>query len=56
MTAVWFVTYLFQGHARRVGPMPFEASEPCARELARKPGITNVRLEKWACVDSKEVE
>ncbi len=54
MTTVSFVTYLAKDQLRRVGPMPFEAAETFAKELARKPEIHAVRLEKWACVDSQE--
>ncbi len=54
MTTVAFVTYLAKGQLRRVGPMPLEAAESFAKELARKPDIHAVRLEKWACVDSQE--
>jgi hypothetical protein len=34
--------------------MPTEAGEAFARELSRRSGISSIRLEKWACVDSKE--
>lgn len=51
---VSFVTYLYQSQLRRVGPMPTEAGEAFARELSRRSGISSIRLEKWACVDSKE--
>lgn len=54
MITVSFVTYLYQGVLRRVGPMPLEAAETFTKELARKPEIHAVRLEKWACVDSQE--
>jgi hypothetical protein len=54
VTTVAFVTYLFQDQVRRVGPMPEEAAEPFAKELARKEKITGVRLEQWMCVNSKE--
>lgn len=54
MTTVAFVTYSFQSLSRRVGPMPFEPAEVYARELSRKAHITNVRLETWMCVDSKD--
>lgn len=51
---VAFVTYLAQGQVRRVGPMPYEPAECFAKEVARRNGITGVRLEKWMCVDSQE--
>lgn len=54
MPSVAFVTYQFQGHSRRVGPMPYEPAETFAKEPARRHGITGVRLETWMCVDSKE--
>lgn len=54
MTTVAFVTYLFQGQVRRVGPMPYEPAETFAKEVARRSGVTGVRLEKWMCVDSEE--
>lgn len=54
MTAVAFVTYLFQGQIRRVGPMPYEPAETFAKELCRRPNVTGVRLEEWACVNSRE--
>ncbi len=54
MTTVAFVTYSLQSLSRRVGPMPFEPAEAFAKELSRRPGISNVRLETWMCVDSKE--
>ncbi len=54
MTTVAFVTYLFQSQVRRVGPMPYEPAETFAKELSRKAGVTQVRLEQWMCVDSKD--
>lgn len=54
MTTVAFVTYLFQGQVRRVGPMPYEPAETFAKEVARRNGVTGTRLEKWMCVDSEE--
>lgn len=54
MTTVAFVTYLFQGQSRRVGPMPYEPAESFAKELTRRQGVTAVRLEEWMCVNSKE--
>lgn len=54
VTTVAFVTYLFQSHVRRVGPMPEEAAEAFAREVSRRKEVTGVRLEQWMCVNSKE--
>ncbi len=54
MITVTFVTYLFQSQVRRVGPMPMEAGEAFAKDLARREQVSGVRLEKWACVDSQE--
>ncbi len=54
MTTVTFVTYLFQGQVRRVGPMPEEAGEALAREVVRRDSVSGVRLEQWMCVNSKE--
>lgn len=47
---VTFVVYLIKGQVRRVGPLPIEAAEAFAKEVARKPYITKVGVEKWACV------
>ena len=49
MTTVAFVAYLFQGQVRRVGPLPIEPAEAFAKECLRKPGVTKVSIEKWAC-------
>jgi len=54
VTTVAFVTYLFQGQVRRVGPMPEEPAECFAKEVARRKDVTGTRLELWRCVDSKE--
>jgi len=54
MTTVAFVTYMFQGQVRRVGPMPQEPAETFAKDMSRRKGITGVRLEQWMCVNSKE--
>ncbi len=55
MTTVAFVTYLFQSNPRRVGPMPEEAAQAFAKEIARRKDVTAVRLEEWMCVKTKEV-
>ena len=52
---VAFVSYKFFDNVRRVGPMPTEAAEPYAREVARREKVTEVRLEKWACVQVVEI-
>jgi hypothetical protein len=54
MTTVAFVTYLFQGQVRRVGPMPYEPAEAYAKELSRRAHVSGVRVEQWMCVNSKE--
>ena len=55
MTTVAFVSYEFSGQVRRVGPLDAESANTFAKEVSRKPGVKQVRLEAWACVDVKEV-
>lgn len=56
VTTVAFVTYRFATGIRRVGPLPLEAAETCAKEFSRKKDIQDVRLEEWACVSIKDVK
>lgn len=55
MTTVAFVSYEFAGQVRRVGPLEMEPAQCFAKEIARKPGAKQVRLEEWAVLSVKEV-
>ena len=52
---VAFVTYSYFDNVRRVGPMPLEPAEAFAAEVARRPHVTQVKLEEWACLKVREV-
>lgn len=53
MTTVAFVTYKSGGIDRRIGPLELEAAGGLAKELGRKPTISQVRLEEWALLTVK---
>ncbi len=55
MTTVAFVSYEFSGQVRRVGPLEFEPAQTFAKELSRKAGVKQVRLEEWAVLSVSEV-
>ena len=56
MTAVAFVTYKFADNARRVGPMDLEKAETTAKEVARRPMVTDVVIEEWVCLRIRKIE
>lgn len=56
MTTVAFYTYKFAGGDRRIGPMPLEQAETAAKEVARKPMVTDVVLEEWVCLRTRKIE
>jgi hypothetical protein len=53
---VAFVTYKFADNIRRVGPMPMEAADSMAKEVCRKPMVTEVLVEEWVCLKTRKVE
>ena len=53
MTTVAFVTYKSGGIDRRIGPLELEAAGCLAKELGRKPTVSQVRLEEWALLTVK---
>lgn len=55
MTTVAFVTYKSGGVTRRVGPIELEAAGSLAKELGRKPTVSEVLLEEWALLTVKSV-
>lgn len=55
MTTVAFVTYKYNGQDRRIGPLGGEPAESMAREIARRPGSTEVKVETWICGSVKDV-
>jgi hypothetical protein len=56
MTTVAFVTYKFGDNMRRVGPVDLEKAETMAREVSRKPMVTEVYVEEWVCLRTRKVE
>ena len=51
---VAFVAYSYFDNIRRVGPMPLEAAEAFAAEVARREHVRQVKLEEWACLKVRE--
>jgi hypothetical protein len=46
---VAFVTYLFNGQVRRVGPVELREAQSLAKEWARRVEASNVKVEEWTC-------
>lgn len=56
LTTVAFVTYRYATGLRRIGPMSLELAQPCAKDLAKRDGVADVRLEEWACATVRDVK
>ena len=54
-TTVAFVTYRFGTGIRRIGPMPMESAETCAKELTKRDQLFDVRLEEWSCSAIRDI-
>ena len=50
-----FVTYRFGTGIRRIGPMPMESAETCAKELTKRDQLFDVRLEEWSCSAIRDI-
>lgn len=60
MSEIFWCTYvatLINGekHPRRTGPFGEEAATALAREVSRRPQISEVYIEKWTCTERTEV-
>lgn len=56
MTTVAFYTYKFAGGDRRIGPMTLEQAETAAKDISRKPMISDVVVEEWVCLRTRKIE